>query len=366
VNLGPGRPLFEILHVVGARPNFMKMAAVHRVLAGRFEQGVVHTGQHYDWRMSGIFFDELGIPVPDFNLEVGSGSHARQTAEIMIRLEPVIVDQSPRLVIVYGDVNSTMATALVCAKLLVRVAHVEAGLRSRDRTMPEEINRIVTDSLADVLFTPSADADVNLAAEGVPAERIHLVGNVMIDTLVRLLPRTTPDRIRQQLGIDRAFALVTLHRPSNVDNLDVLLPLLGMLGDVADRLDVVFPVHPRTRERIADAGARIPPRLRLLDPLGYLDFLSLERIADVVITDSGGVQEETTFLGIPCVTVRANTERPVTISHGTNVLAGSDPAAVRSAVMRILDDGKPQVPTVPLWDGCAGERIARIIENGVA
>lgn len=243
----------------------MKMAAVHRALTGRVEQTVVHTGQHYDWRMSGIFFDELGIPTPEINLDVGSGTHATQTAEIMVRLEPVLAEQRPQVVLVYGDVNSTLASALVCSKLLIPIAHVEAGLRSRDRTMPEEINRLVTDTLSDLLFTPSADADVNLAAEGIPSDRVHLVGNVMIDTLVRLLPRADPASIREKLSVRERFVLVTLHRPSNVDDLAVLGPLIRVLAELADSVDVVFPVHPRTRERIERCGLDIPASLRLTD-----------------------------------------------------------------------------------------------------
>jgi UDP-N-acetylglucosamine 2-epimerase (non-hydrolysing) len=351
----------QALHVVGARPNFMKMAAVHRALAGRVQQAVVHTGQHYDWKMSGIFFDELGVPPPDINLEVGSKTHAAQTADIMTRLEPLVLERQPRMVIVYGDVNSTLATALVCSKLLVPVAHVEAGLRSRDRTMPEEINRIVTDALSDLLFTPSKDADENLAAEGVPAEKVHLVGNVMIDTLIRLLPRTDPDAARRTFHVRDRFALVTLHRPSNVDDIAVLGPLIRMLAELAGTVDVVFPVHPRTRERIERYGLAIPEALRLVEPVGYLDFLSLQQAAAVVITDSGGIQEETTYLGVPCITVRANTERPITISHGTNVLAGPDPERIRSETARVL--ARPRQPSSPppLWDGQAGARIAEII-----
>jgi UDP-N-acetylglucosamine 2-epimerase (non-hydrolysing) len=341
----------------------MKMAAVHRALSGRVDQAVVHTGQHYDWRMSGIFFQELDIPHPDINLEVGSGTHAVQTAEIMTRLEPLLLERLPRMVIVYGDVNSTLSAALVCSKIAIPLAHVEAGLRSRDRTMPEEINRIVTDALSDLLFTPSSDANENLAAEGIPADRVHLVGNVMIDTLIRLLPRTDPDAARSRVGAGERFALVTLHRPSNVDDLGVLEPLVRMLADVAETVDVVFPVHPRTHERIERSGLRLPPTLRLAEPLGYLEFLSLERAAALVITDSGGIQEETTYLGVPCITVRANTERPITISHGTNVLTGPDPDRIRTEAARMLWSPRSSLPPPPLWDGFAAERIAVIIER---
>jgi UDP-N-acetylglucosamine 2-epimerase (non-hydrolysing) len=344
----------------------MKMAAVHRALTGRVEQTVVHTGQHYDWRMSGIFFDELGIPAPEINLDVGSAAHATQTAEIMVGLERVVMGQRPGIVIVYGDVNSTLAAALVCSKLLIPLAHVEAGLRSRDRTMPEEINRIVTDILSDLLFTPSADADVNLASEGIPSSRVHLVGNVMIDTLVRLLPRTDPESVRARLNVRERFVLVTLHRPSNVDDLAVLGPLIRVLAELAETVTVVFPVHPRTRERIGRCGLEIPVSLHLAEPLGYLDFLSLQQAADLVITDSGGIQEETTYLGVPCITVRENTERPITITHGTNVLAGPRPDRIRAETKRILASPRPAFARPPLWDGRAGERIADVIAEYVA
>ena len=350
-----------ILHVVGARPNFMKMAAVYRAAAGRLDQLVVHTGQHYDWRMSGVFFDELGVPAPDANLEVGSGTHAEQTAEVMMRFEPLLAQHNPAAVVVYGDVNSTLAAALVCSKCGVPIAHVEAGLRSRDRTMPEEINRLVTDCVADLLFTPSADADANLAAEGVPATRVHLVGNVMIDTLVRLLPQTRPDDVCGRLGLAGAFVLVTLHRPSNVDDPATLGALLAALGEVGRGMAIVFPVHPRTRAQIARAGLAVPDALQLVEPLGYLEFLALQQRAALVITDSGGIQEETTFLGVPCLTVRENTERPITITQGTNVLVGRDPHRLRAEAARALRRPRGAAVPPPLWDGRAGERIADLL-----
>jgi UDP-N-acetylglucosamine 2-epimerase (non-hydrolysing) len=353
----------QALHIVGARPNFMKMAAVHRPLAGRLEQLVVHTGQHYDWRMSGIFFDELGVPAPDVNLDVGSGTHAAQTAEVMVRLETLLLERRPQMVIVYGDVNSTLAATLVCSKMGIAVAHVEAGLRSRDRTMPEEINRLVTDALADLLFTPSEDGNVNLAAEGVPSGRVYLVGNVMIDTLVRLLPRTDPDRVRESLGIGERFALVTLHRPSNVDDVTTLAPILLVLADLAASCEVVFPVHPRTRARLQESSLPLPAAVHLVEPLGYLDFLSLQRVAAMVITDSGGIQEESTYLGVPCLTVRDNTERPVTISHGTNQLVGRNPERLRTEAERLLAHRPERKGPPPLWDGHAGDRIADILEH---
>jgi UDP-N-acetylglucosamine 2-epimerase (non-hydrolysing) len=353
----------HIVHVVGARPNFMKVAPVQAALARRsgVRQTIVHTGQHYDANMSEVFFRQLGIPEPDVNLGVGSGSHAVQTAEIMKRFEGSVLEQRPDLVLVYGDVNSTVAASLVCAKLGVPVGHVEAGLRSRDWSMPEEINRVVTDRLADLLFTPSPDGDENLLAEGVPAERIHRVGNVMIDTLVRLLPMAQASDARAELGLaDRPFGVVTLHRPANVDGVEALTRILATLDDIASRLPLVFPVHPRTREQLAAAGLA-PSSLRLVEPLGYVDFLALQRAATLVITDSGGVQEETTYLGVPCFTVRPNTERPITIEQGTNELVGDDMDKLRAGVERVLT-GPPRPSTIPeLWDGKAAERIAAIL-----
>ena len=351
--------LVKVFHVVGARPNFMKVAPVLNALRAHEHvvQSVVHTGQHYDANMSDVFFEQLGIPAPDVNLAVGSGSHARQTAEIMMRLEPVVVEGKPDIVLVYGDVNSTVAAALVCAKLGVRVAHVEAGLRSFDRTMPEEINRLVTDQLSDLLFTPSEDGDANLRQEGIAAEKIFRVGNVMIDSLVKLLP------IAQQQnrnGLPERYALVTLHRPANVDDSAALKSILESLLDVNQELAVVFPAHPRTRQRIAEFGLRAE-QLRVLDPLPYVDFLGLQSRAQVVITDSGGIQEETTYLGVPCLTMRENTERPITVSLGTNVLVGRDPEKLRTEFARLLA-GKQKKGTIPpLWDGHAGERIAAVL-----
>jgi UDP-N-acetylglucosamine 2-epimerase (non-hydrolysing) len=354
----------KIFHIVGARPNFMKVAPVMNALKGRANvmQTLIHTGQHYDVNMSDVFFQQLSIPAPDVNLAVGSGTHATQTAEIMMRLEPVVVERKPDIVLVYGDVNSTVATVLVCAKLCVQVGHVEAGLRSFDRTMPEEINRLVTDQLADVLFTPSEDGDENLRREGIPAEKIFRVGNVMIDSLVRLLPaaQNSLTRTSKNNGMPERYALVTLHRPANVDDGVTLKGILESLLDVNRDLAVVFPAHPRTRKRIVDFGLN-PGQLRLLHPLPYVDFLRLQLRATIVITDSGGIQEETTYLGVPCLTVRENTERPVTVSMGTNVLVGRDPEKLRREVSLVLA-GKAKKGTVPpLWDGRAGERIAEIL-----
>jgi UDP-N-acetylglucosamine 2-epimerase (non-hydrolysing) len=351
--------LTHILHVVGARPNFMKVAPVLRALGTRpaVKQTLVHTGQHYDANMSDVFFQQLGIPAPDVNLAVGAGSHAWQTAEIMTRFEPVVQERKPDVVVVYGDVNSTMAVALVCAKLGAPVVHVEAGLRSFDRSMPEEINRMVTDQLSDLLLTPSLDGNQNLAREGIAAEKVVFVGNVMIDTLVRLLPlavRTAP------AGLRRPYGLLTLHRPSNVDDPEMLRTILGTLCGFADKMDILFPVHPRTRQRLDEFGMSrfCHERLRLTDPLPYLEFLGLHHGATCVITDSGGIQEEATFLGVPCLTVRENTERPVTVTCGTNTLVGRNMDLLAAEIRGILAGygkigGKPE-----LWDGKAGERIA--------
>jgi len=339
----------------------MKVAPVLRALSKQrgVSQVLIHTGQHYDANMSEVFFQQLGIPAPDENLSVGSGTHARQTAEIMTRFEPIVVERRPDMVLVYGDVNSTTAAALVCAKLQVPIAHIEAGLRSFDRTMPEEINRLVTDQLADILFTPSQDGDVNLQREGIPQSKIHFVGNVMIDTLIQLLPQALQHTSNK---LQNRYALVTLHRPSNVDDAEVLKRILESLLEVSQELDVVFPAHPRTRQRIADFGLDAQ-RLRILDPLSYVEFLALQRAATVVITDSGGIQEETTYLGVPCLTLRNNTERPVTVSLGTNVLVGQDPTKLRTELHKILD-GKAKKGTLPpLWDGHAGERIADILHR---
>ena len=352
----------RFLHVVGTRPNFMKAAPVVRALeACGTRQILVHTGQHYDASMSDVFFQQLGLRPADVNLGVGSGSHGRQTGDVMVGLEQWIQEQRPDTVVVYGDVNSTVAAALVAAKAGIRLAHVEAGLRSGDRSMPEEINRLVTDRLSDLLFTPSADGDENLLREGVDASRIHRVGNVMIDTLVRLLPRVQPDRTLRHVGLsaDSPFVLVTLHRPSNVDDPEHLRRLIAVLAKVAAGISVVFPMHPRTRARI-ELEAQ-PSGLLFVDPLGYLDFLGLQTRATVVVTDSGGIQEETTFLGVPCLTVRDNTERPITVTVGTNRLVGRDPDVLHLELRRVLDGDRPSGRIPPLWDGSAAERIARVM-----
>lgn len=349
-----------VVYIVGARPNFVKMAPVISCLRARLpdvRHVVIHTGQHYDWLMSRVFVDELDIPEPEYRLEIGSGTHALQTARAMERLEAVLIDERPDLVIVPGDVNSTLAAALVAAKLNLPLAHVEAGLRSFDRTMPEEVNRIIADEFSTLLFAHSHDAVENLLREGIEASRIHLVGNTMIDTLVATSPRYRSRRVCGRFGLSAGnYLLVTLHRPTLVDG-DRLQEVLLQLEHVATELPVIFPVHPRTAHRI---GAGHRSRLILTDPLSYLDFLSLETDAAAVLTDSGGVQEETTYLGIPCFTLRDSTERPVTITSGTNVLLGSDPIAIASILPR-LGAARLERPPPQLWDGRAAERIADVV-----
>lgn len=352
----------RILHVVGARPNYMKIAPIVRETAkysDEFVQTLVHTGQHYDDNMSKVFFDELDLPRPDINLEVGSGSHAEQTAQVMMRFEPVVSEFKPDWVVVPGDVNSTLACALVAAKLGVKVAHVEAGLRSFDRTMPEEINRLLTDQISDLLLTHSPEANDNLIREGIAPEKIHLVGNTMIDTLVRLMPFAEKrwPVLRAEFGFER-FVLVTLHRPNNVDNASGLREIMAALNEVGSHVPVFFPAHPRTRQRLSECAIEIGEGVRLMDPLGYLDFLALEAGAAVVLTDSGGVQEETTFLGVPCLTVRPNTERPITLSRGTNQLVERNRMAIVSALRSAIERPQSVDTRRPVyWDGRAAERI---------
>ncbi len=358
----------RFVHVVGVRPNFMKIAPIMSALEQHtnVEQLLVHTGQHYDPEMSQVFFDDLGIPRPDVDLGLGSGQHGSQTGRMMIELERVFAELRPDCVVVVGDVNSTMAGALVAAKLRMPCAHVEAGLRSFDRSMPEEINRIVTDRVADLLLTHSADADENLLAEGVPNTAIHLVGNVMIDTLLTHLEHAKRRPTLDSVGVaPGAYALATLHRPSNVDDRIVLESFLDTLEWIQQKLAVVLPLHPRTRRRLGEFSllerATIMPNLKLIEPLGYLDFLALTASSKFVLTDSGGLQEETTVLGIPCLTLRACTERPVTVSVGTNTVVGSDPQMIRNAVGEILA-GRGKAGTIPeLWDGRASQRAARVL-----
>jgi UDP-N-acetylglucosamine 2-epimerase (non-hydrolysing) len=358
--------MLKVINVVGARPNFMKVAPIVEAMKRRereFAPLVVHTGQHYDAAMSDAFFRDLELPEPDVYLGVGSASHAVQTAAIMERFEPVLIQEKPDWVLVVGDVNSTLACALVAVKLGVKVAHVEAGLRSRDRSMPEEINRLLTDQIADLLFTPSAEADKNLLAEGIAEERIRLVGNVMIDSLLKFLPRAKQSNIREDLELDKKdYAVLTLHRPSNVDVPETFARILNALEEIGRRLPIIFPVHPRTRKTIAGLGfsERIAElrSLRLIEPLGYLDFLRLYSGARLVLTDSGGIQEETTVLGVPCLTLRENTERPITVSAGTNRVVGSDPKKIVQKALAALDEQTKTPHSIPpLWDGHTAERI---------
>ncbi|HJW74302.1 MAG TPA: UDP-N-acetylglucosamine 2-epimerase (non-hydrolyzing) [Thermoleophilia bacterium] len=356
----------RILHVVGARPNFMKTAPIMAEMSrhpDRFEQLLVHTGQHYDYEMSEVFFEDLGLPEPDVFLGVGSGSHAEQTARTMVAFERVVQEWSPSWVFVVGDVNSTLACALVCAKLEVPVAHVEAGLRSRDRTMPEEINRVITDQLADLLFTPSRDADANLRAEGVRPEKIHFVGNVMIDSLVRGLAGAATRPVVADLGLEPGgYVVVTLHRPSNVDDMRDLKEIIAALRTINERLPVVFPLHPRTRQSLGrDLVDGLAGEMRILLPLGYLDFIALLRTAGLVITDSGGLQEETTYLGIPCLTVRTTTERPVTIEKGTNRLVERSRDAILAAGLEAARAPRREHTAPELWDGHTAARIVQTL-----
>jgi UDP-N-acetylglucosamine 2-epimerase (non-hydrolysing) len=362
--------MLRIVNVVGARPNFIKIAPISRELKrrrDRISSLLVHTGQHYDEAMSEAFFRELDIPPPDINLEVGSSSHAEQTARIMIAFERVLLEHPADWVVVVGDVNSTMAATLVAAKLGTRVAHVEAGLRSRDRSMPEEINRIVTDALADLLLTPSRDAGANLRAEGIAEEKIRFVGNIMIDTLRHSLERAKSSGVLDRLGLRKGeFCAVTLHRPSNVDDRQVLSGILDALVSIGTRCPVVFPVHPRTRARLEEFGLAAsidPDRLLLLEPMGYLDFLQLYSNSRLVLTDSGGIQEETTALGIPCLTLRQNTERPITVSEGTNRVVGNNPAIIEREAAAALDGAGRAAKVPELWDGRTAMRIIDAIEE---
>ena len=353
----------RIVCVAGARPNYMKIKPVMDALERRGAEVVlVHTGQHYDPAMNDVFFADLGIRPPDRFLGVGSGTHAEQTGRVMTAFEPLLEEVSPDVVVVVGDINSTLACALVTAKAGPLLAHVEAGLRSRDWSMPEEVNRVVTDRVSDYLLAPSPDAADNLRAEGYRDDQVHLVGNVMIDTLLANLERARASDVLDRLGLTRGgFGLVTLHRPANVDDPRVLANLLKALGEIAGRCPLLLPVHPRAAGRLAEAG--VPGGIRLVPPAGYLDFIALQDAARVVLTDSGGIQEETTALGVPCVTLRDNTERPITVEQGTNVLAGRDPERIVAVVDRVLDD--PPAPRRPeLWDGHAGGRIADVLLAG--
>jgi len=367
---GGAAATITILSVVGARPNFMKIAPIVHRLATRPEvrHVLVHTGQHYDQNMSKVFFEDLEIPEPQIHLGVGSGSHAQQTARVMMQFEEIVLREKPDIVVVVGDVNSTLAATLVASKLGVAVAHVEAGLRSFDRTMPEEINRLVTDAIADLLLTPSRDGDENLLREGVDPARIRFVGNVMIDTLLKFLPRARATRAWEAYGVPhRGYALVTLHRPSNVDDAATLGGLLRLLDRIAARVPVLFPIHPRTRKMAQEFGI-LPENeaVRLIDPVGYLEFVALEDAARVVLTDSGGIQEETSVLNVPCLTLRTNTERPVTVTEGTNRLVGQDPTAIWTAVQEVLAQPPGPARAPEYWDGRAAERVVDALLEFVA
>ncbi len=356
--------IVKILSVVGARPNFMKIAPIMRAIEAGYpdvQQVLVHTGQHFDAKMSDVFFDDLGLPKPDEHLGVSGGSHAAQTAKIMLEFEPILLKHQPDWLVVVGDVNSTVACSLVASKLGIKIAHVEAGLRSRDNTMPEEINRKITDAISDLLLTPSPDGDANLLAEGVSPNQIVCVGNVMIDSLIHATPQIDQSGILDQLQLEpKQYVLATLHRPSNVDDRANLAPLLETLAEVAATTPLIWPVHPRARATLSTL--ELPSAIRTVDPVGYLDSIALQAGAALVLTDSGGMQEETTVLGVPCVTLRTTTERPITVSHGTNQLAGTDPAAILAAVQRIRD-GAIVGRRPDLWDGRTAHRVVDALDR---
>ena len=359
----------EIHLVVGARPNYIKANPVYQALSelNQFHLKLINTGQHYDHNMSTLFFDELKMKSPHINLEIGSNSHGAQTAKIMERYERVLMDASPKLVIVFGDVNSTIACALAAVKLHIPVAHVEAGLRSFDRSMPEEINRILTDQISELLFITSQEAEINLNNEGVASDNIHFVGNTMIDSLVIFREKFFASTIKEQLNLYQPFILITLHRPSNVDKRENLQALVQAFEKVAESLDCVFPVHPRTRRKLDNLGLlnqlQLNPRFHILEPIGYIDFMRLQNDASVILTDSGGVQEESTFFGVPCLTIRDNTERPVTITHGTNKLIGTKYNNIPNEVEQAVSLPVKSKTSPKLWDGKAAYRIATIIKN---
>jgi len=355
------------LLVVGARPNFMKAMPLYKALkakTGWFDPILLHTGQHYDYEMSKAFFEDLELPEPDIYLNVGSDTHARQTAKIMVGIEDVLLGEKFHLVVVFGDVNSTMAASIAASKLHVPVAHVEAGLRSFDRRMPEEINRVVTDVLSDLLFVTEPSGIRNLKNEGIPNDKIHFVGNLMIDTLFLYRDKAARSDVMERLGLrPQKYALLTLHRPSNVDDPQKFGEIWGALMEISEVIPVVFPVHPRTRRRIEEFQLPVPYGIRLLPPMSYIDFLALEMNARLVLTDSGGIQEETTALGVQCLTIRENTERPVTVEVGTNQLVGTSPERIKSEALRILE-GKLKSGKLPeLWDGHAAERVVRVLEE---
>jgi len=362
--------VIKIMNVVGARPNFMKIGPIVRAMAQypNMQNILVHTGQHYDERMSKLFFDDLQLPKPDVYLNVGSASHAVQTARIMVEFEKVLLKEKPDLVVVVGDVNSTVACSMVAVKLGIKIAHVEAGLRSFDRSMPEEINRLMTDAISDLLFVTEKSGLENLRHEGIPDHKIHFVGHVMIDSLVHFAQTAEKSAIMEELNLDhRDYALVTLHRPGNVDHKGHFLKLLDAFEDIEQKIKIIFPIHPRARKMIATFGLQkkieTMQNLRLLEPLGYLDFMKLMHHAKFLLTDSGGIQEETTYLGIPCITMRENTERPITVEVGTNILVGNDTALIKQEAKKILDGKGKKGDIPPLWDGKAAERIVQIFSE---
>lgn len=362
----------KIINVVGARPNFMKISPLIDEMKKYPEISpiLVHTGQHYDKEMSKLFFDDLKLPSPDIYLGVGSASHAEQTAKIMVEFEKVLLEQKPDLIVVVGDVNSTIACALTAVKLLIPVAHVEAGLRSHDRTMPEEINRILTDAISDYLFTTSKDADANLLKEGIPKEKIYFVGNVMIDTLLKQIDKASGSDVLGRLGLEpKNYAALTLHRPNNVDDKEVFVRILGALEEIQKKIKIIFPVHPRTRKKIEEFGLsgkiKNMINLKITEALGYLDFLKLMSDSKLVLTDSGGIQEETTILKIPCITLRETTERPITVTEGSNVIVGSDKDKIIRECLRIIDGREKKGKAPHLWDGHAAERIVKILLNKI-
>ncbi len=370
--------MIRLFHVVGARPNFMKIAPIVREMLkypDQFQQILVHTGQHYDDMMSKIFFDDLELPKPDIYLEVGSGSHAQQTAQIMSAFEPVLLKHGPDLIIVVGDVNSTIACSLVATKMGIQTVHVEAGLRSFDRTMPEEINRLLTDQISDLLFVSEPSGLTNLRQEGITEQKIHFVGNLMIDSLLHFREKALQSSVLDRFGLsDSEYIILTLHRPSNVDNLEPFKNILNALIKISEQIPVIFPVHPRTRKMISEFGLEkaffnlkdqetpiAQKGINLVDPLGYLDFYKLMMEAKVVLTDSGGIQEETTFLGIPCLTLRENTERPVTVTEGTNIVVGTDPKTIYDECFSILRNGGKKGNIPKFWDGKTAQRIVDVL-----
>ena len=361
----------KIINIVGARPNFMKIAPIMRAYADHpeIEPLLIHTGQHYDKQMSDLFFKQLNIPAPDINLGVGSGSHAVQTAEIMKKFEPIVIEHKPDAVLVVGDVNSTIACGLVAVKLGVKLIHVEAGLRSGDRSMPEEINRVLTDSISDLLFVTEQSGIDNLLNEGVDEDKIHFVGNVMIDTLLANKEKADQSTILADLGLSqKKFAVITLHRPSNVDNEDNFYNIIVSLKTIQDDIPVIFPIHPRTRDKLSprlNSVIEALPNFHLIEPLGYLDFLKLIANARLVLTDSGGLQEETTILHVPCLTLRENTERPVTVELGTNTIVGTDSSRILSAYKNVFAHDYSSASPPPLWDGKAADRIVNVVITGI-